>query len=120
MGFPTFASLAAAVWQDAVATDKANVRAHQLTVETGLNALISNPVLINGGLSVSVSASSLVVALKTAAGNDPSATDPVYAVFRHATGTNGAQSVIAITAASSVTVSATSTLGGADGIPLRL
>lgn len=119
MSFPTFAKLMAAIWQDSVATDKADIRAYGLTLEAHLNALTSNPVLINGQLSVTVAANVLTVAVKTLAGNDPSAADPVYAVFRSATAGSGAQSVIAITAATSLTVSAGSTLGGADGIPLR-
>lgn len=107
-----FTKLAALIWPDATQTDKAEVRTWGLEVETALNALISNPVLINGKLVISVAGNVLTVALKTLANANPSASDPVYAVFRHATASDGDQAVLKLTAAYSLTVSAGSTLGG--------
>lgn len=69
-------------------------------VKTRLNvieALIARGML-NGKLSVTVSSNNLIVAVKTLAGSDPSATDPVYVRIGDA--------VRKITAALSVTVSA--------------
>lgn len=68
-------------------------------------------VLSNGKLVATVAANALTIAVKTAAGNDPSASDPVYVAFPNATLTSGNYQVRAITAALSVTVSSGSTLG---------
>jgi len=117
--YPTRAKDAATVWQDAAATDKADIRTYGLEEETYLNALLSRS-LINGKISVSVSANSLIVALKTLAGSDPSSSDPVYFVCRDVTLTSGDQGRVKITAATSLTISATSTLGHTVGETLRL
>ena len=73
--------------------------------------------MLNGQLAVSVASSALTVAVKTLAGNDPSASDPVYFVFRSATASSGALSVIEVTAALNVTVPASSTLGFSNATP---
>lgn len=67
--------------------------------------------LYNASLAVSVAANALTVALKTKAGADPSATDPVYIGFRNATLTTGDYTVLKIVAAASLVVSSGSTLG---------
>jgi hypothetical protein len=67
--------------------------------------------MINGKIVGSVAANALTVAVKTFAGNDPSAADPVLVLFRNATLTDGSYSVVSITAATSLTVSSGSTLG---------
>lgn len=119
MGIINWAKLAAAIWPDATPTLKSEIRPWGLNVETTLNALIGNPVLINGYITATPSANSLVFAIKTLAGADPSVADPVYAVFRSPTATSGAQVMRIINAATTLTLSAGSTLQGADGIPLR-
>lgn len=67
--------------------------------------------LYNFSLSASVGSSALTVAIKTKAGNDPSATDPVYIAFRNSTVTNGTWEIVEVTAATSVVASSGSTLG---------
>lgn len=76
--------------------------------------------MVNGRLDVSVAANALTVALKTRAGTDPSATDPVYILFRDATLTSGDSAVLTITAATSFTVSSGSTLGTSGGVAHRV
>lgn len=76
--------------------------------------------LINGTLTASVAGNALTVAVKTKAGTDPSATDPVLVVFRNATITDGTYSVVSITAATSLTVSSGSTLGTFNAQSARL
>lgn len=76
--------------------------------------------LLNGDLTASVASSALTVAIKTTAGNDPSAADPVYVVFRNATLTSGTKGVLKLTAATSFTVSSGSTMGAANASPFRL
>jgi hypothetical protein len=75
---------------------------------------------INGTLVPSVAANALTVAVKTKAGADPSATDPVHIVFRNATAATGDYSVVTLTAATSVVVSSGSTLGTASSVPFRV
>jgi hypothetical protein len=65
----------------------------------------------NGTLAASVGSNALTVALKTLAGTDPSATDPVLIAFRSATATSGVVNVRRVTAATSLTVPNTATLG---------
>jgi hypothetical protein len=67
--------------------------------------------MINGTLTASVAASALTVSIKTKAGTDPSASDPVLIVFRNSTLATGDYSVTTVTAATSITVSSGSTLG---------
>ncbi len=65
----------------------------------------------NAGIVTSVSANALTVALKGADGNDPSATNIVDVLFRSATATTGTPSLVSITAATSLTVASSATLG---------
>jgi hypothetical protein len=72
--------------------------------------------LINGYLTATVAANALTVAIKTKAGADPSATDPVLVVFRNATLATGDYVVRSVTAATSVVVSSGSTLGTTSAV----
>lgn len=76
--------------------------------------------MLNGTISASVSGSALTLAIKTLAGADPAASDPVWFVFRSATPASGGLSVIAVTAPLSVTVPAASTLGFINATPGRI
>jgi hypothetical protein len=67
--------------------------------------------MINGSIVPSVAGSALTIALKTLAGTDPSATDPVYVVFRSVTPATGDFTVLTVTAATSLVVSSGSSLG---------
>lgn len=121
MTLPSFLLDAASVWPVAdVDVDKADVREWGGTVQAALNALLSNSNLINGRLVASVAANSLTIAVKTAAGNDPSDDDPVYAVFRDDSLPSGIQDVVSIITALSLVVPATATLGTTNAIPFRL
>lgn len=111
MTLPSLTKDRTGVWQDGVATDKDDVRQWGLEVETALNALFSRTPLINGYITVTAAANVLTVAIKTRAGADPSSTDPVYVDFRNATESSGADAVLSITSAVSMTVAATATLG---------
>jgi hypothetical protein len=76
--------------------------------------------LINVGLSASVSAKALTVALKGSDGNAPSATNPVVIGFRNATLTTGTVVVRTITGATSVVLSSGSTLGFTSALAGRI
>jgi hypothetical protein len=76
--------------------------------------------VVNGKFVATVSSNALTVALKTLAGADPSASDPVYCYFRNATLTDGAPVKRSITAALSLTVPSTATMGFTNGVPGRL
>ncbi len=67
--------------------------------------------LLNAKLVVSIAASALTIALKTQAGTDPSASDPVYVGFRNASLTTTTVDLVAITSATSIVVPSTATLG---------
>lgn len=120
MTLPAFALAASLVWPvAAVDADKAEIRAWAGTVETALNALLSNSVLINGKIVASTSANVLTIAIKTMTGNDPSSSDPVYVVFRDDSLPSGIQDVITIQAALSLIVPATATLGAENNVSNR-
>jgi hypothetical protein len=76
--------------------------------------------MINGKIVGSVAANALTVSVKTLAGTDPTAADPVLVLFRNATITDGSYSVVSITAATSLTVSSGSTLGSIANIQANL
>ncbi len=76
--------------------------------------------MINGVLVASVASNNLTVAIKTKAGSDPSAGDPVYLVFRNATAATGDYTVITLAAATSFTVNSGATLGTTNATPFRL
>lgn len=76
--------------------------------------------MINGTLTATVAANALTIAIKTKAGTDPSASDPVLVVFRNATITDGTYTVVSVTAATSLVVSSGSTLGTVSAQAARL
>lgn len=67
--------------------------------------------MVNGVISPSVSANALTLAVKTLNGDNPSAFDPVIFVFRNSTLANGDYNVYRVTAALSIVVTSTATLG---------
>ena len=96
-----------------LAYDSVNVRFYLLNLPSNFTA--KSGAMYNGSIAVSVSGNALTVALKTAAGTDPSAADPVYIPLRNSTITNGTESIQAVTAALSATISSGSTLGTNSG-----
>ena len=87
---------------------------------TSLTAAQTGFALRNGSLVCSVGSSALTIAIKGVDGNDPSATNPVYAVIRNATVANGDYSLITITAATSLVISSGSTVGATNSVAFRL
>lgn len=69
----------------------------------------------NHAIAASVASNILTVAIKTAAGTDPSATDIVKIAFRSSTATTGTYTVRSVTAALSVDVVSGASLGLKDG-----
>lgn len=65
----------------------------------------------NVSFKASVNANALLIELKTEAGNDPSTVDPAMFYFRSATAGTGTVTQVKVTAALSVTVPSTGTLG---------
>ena len=71
--------------------------------------------LKNLAIDASVAASALTISLKTQAGTDPSATDPLIVGFRNATAADGTFDAVKITSALSTVISSGSTGGHTDG-----
>lgn len=71
-------------------------------------------------ISHSRSGNAETIALKTAAGADPSVADPIRIAFRNGTAGTGDFTVLEITAATSITISSGSTLGATSAKPFRL
>jgi len=76
--------------------------------------------LENIGLTVTMAANAVTVALKGANGSDPSSSNKVGIGFRSATLTSGAASKVEVAAANSVAISSGSTLGTTSGLPSRV
>lgn len=70
----------------------------------------------NISLSTSVASNALTIALKTKAGTDASATDPITVGFRNSTLTDGTYNTREITAALSLVISSGSTLGHVNAV----
>ena len=77
-------------------------------------------VLIGGKFTVAMAASACTIAIKTDAGNDPSAGEPVKLYVRSATATDGAISLISITAATSVVIPSTALMGTTSAVASRI
>lgn len=108
---------------DTVARQGVGTNGHVLTADSAQTngikyALPSNDSqwINNLGLATSVGSNALTIALKTAAGNDASSTDPIFINFRNATATTGQHSTVSITGALSLVISSGSTLGQRDAI----
>jgi hypothetical protein len=84
----------------------------------GLSGIVFS--LNNGGLVASVSGNALTIAVKTLAGVDPSASDPVSIAFRNVALATGNYSISTITSSLSFVVSAGSTLGATASKPFRI
>lgn len=76
--------------------------------------------LHNVSLGASVAGNNLTLSLLTNAGATPSASDPAIVGFRNSTATNGTPAIIAVTAATTLTITAGSTLGCANGEIARI
>lgn len=85
-----------------------------------VGALASGVTMVNGKIVCSRAAGAETIAIKTQAGADPSAADPVHFLFRDAAAGTGGYNLVSATAALSLTLSAGSTLGSVANQPLRL
>lgn len=83
------------------------------------SAAATGRTMLNGTLVATVNAGALTLAIKTLAGADPSAADPVYVLVRSATAATGDYAVLTLTAATSLVVSSGSTLGAANSVAFR-
>lgn len=110
---------AAARWELVAQTAGAAVAAGGVIART-LAASSQGFSLINGVVAASVGAGALTVAVKTLAGNDPSAADPVHVLLRNATLTSGDYTLHSLAAATSLVVSSGSSLGATNGVPFTL
>ena len=89
-------------------------------VLNGGAAATSADLIDNLEISTSRSAGAETIALKTAAGTDPSGADKIKIGFRDATAGTGAYSILEITAATSIVISSGSTLGATSATAFRL
>lgn len=62
----------------------------------------------------STATNAMTIALKTKAGNDPSASDPVKFAFRSATANSGAYDTLTVSSSLSITIPSGASLGGTD------
>ncbi len=76
--------------------------------------------IVNGTIAESHTGNAVTFALKTLAGTDPSATDPVLIAFRNATVATGNYVYRTVTAALSLVISSGSTMGFTSGVAGRL
>lgn len=84
------------------------------------DGIMNGAPLIGGHLVVTSAANAATFAIKTFAGNDPSAATPVYAVFRDSNGLSGSSILRKITASCLITASAGSSLGVIGGNHSRI
>lgn len=95
-----------------------------ITTSGTLSVATTNPPygfgpVVNLQLSASTSGSALTIAVKANDGTNPSATNPVLFHFHSATAANGDPVWRVATAALSITINQTATLGAAAGSPMR-
>jgi len=83
-------------------------------------AVSSNDLINNLAVSTSVAANALTIAIKTAAGTDPTTNDSVSISFRSATATSGSYNTRSVTSATSLVISSGSTLGTVSGVAANL
>lgn len=110
---------AANIATDAVTSVK--IIANAVTpVKLATASIMQGAIILNGTVVESHAASAVTFALKTLAGTDPSATDPVYVCFRDSNIALGDFVVRTVTAALSLVVSSGSTLGSINATAFRL
>jgi hypothetical protein len=96
------------------------LQSESVIARTLADSVIANTPLLNGYIEWETAANALTASIKTKAGADPSASDPVYAVFRNETLGTAGYYVRAITAATTVTASSGSTLGTVSAVASRI
>lgn len=91
-----------------------------MLVTLGFSGAARGMSMINGTLVASVASNNLTVAVKTLAGTDPSATDPVLVMFRSATLSEAEYEIVTLTAATSVVALNGSTFSAVNGVAFNL
>lgn len=115
------ATASATVARQAVGADDTTLFADSSqTNGMGYHTLINSTLLHNIGLACSVGSNALTIALKTAAGNNASATDPVKVAFRSATLATGTVSLVKVTGALSTVISSGSTAGHSNALERQI
>jgi hypothetical protein len=111
---------AGAIAEQAVGTDGYALQA-QSGNASGVGYLPVAPFTLEGGyLDWTVAGNVLTVAIKTWAGADPSAADPVYVVFRDVTPAIGSLVKRKVTAANSVSLNNTALIGTVNAVAFKL
>lgn len=101
--------------------DAGTVSAGSVTAAALASSAIAQAVgMVNGTIVESHAANAATYAIKTLAGADPSAGDPVYFVVRDVNPALGDYVVRAVTAALSLTVPSAQALGTANNVPFRV
>lgn len=113
-GKKTFMTSVRSFIADLFGTDSTMATAHNAFRVFGAGTLN------NVGLSASVAAGALTISLKTAAGSDASAADPVLHTFRSATAGTGTTSIVAATAAQTLVIPSGATMGATSAQAFRL
>lgn len=108
-------------WKLVASTAGSGVAAGAVTAQTlaasSLGAFVG---MVNGTFVPSVAGSALTIALKTLAGADPTAADPVFVVFRNPTAATGDYAVLTVTAATSLVISSGSSLGTTNSTAFKI
>jgi hypothetical protein len=107
-------------WKSTGNTAGAAVAASAVTAATLAASAVAAFTIINGYLDWTVAGNALTCALKTLAGTDPTAGDPVWISLRGATVTDGKPDVFTVTAALSATLSSGSSAGTSNNVPFKL
>jgi hypothetical protein len=106
-------------WKMVANTAGASVANGAVTPVTLATNAIPFGAIINGFLDWQVAGNALTVSLKTLGSANPSASDPVYVSMRSTTVGSGQPTLVAITAALSVTISSGSSIGTVTNDPFR-
>lgn len=89
-------------------------------VQLANSAIAFGAVMLNGTLVQSQAGNAQTFAIKTLAGSDPSATDPVYFLFRNVTAATGDYTVATATAALNITIPSGQGIGFSNATPGRI
>ncbi len=85
-----------------------------------INRYVQSIDFVNSSISATVATNAMTIALKDAAGNNPSATSPSIIGFRSATAATGTASDILTTSSVSVVIPSATTIGTLSGVPQTL
>lgn len=94
-----------------------------VTSFNGMNGAVTTSLsgdIFNLGLAASAAANALTIALKDAGGSDPTASSPVVLTYRNATATSGDPSTLTVSAANSLTIPSTATMGFVNSTPAHM